>query len=234
MKTVIVLLGVLAFTTAMPQAQEEPVESELEENLEADVVADEEDIDEGSGSGDGEGADYDLGLGAFQPTYECSEDAECPPYHFCFASAYTGTSCQSNLYTRNFTNCDYCKGFQDPKDDSTAYPATSFCQLIESEARGYTEEERPHSCYEEIGFCCAEAYFMPCKPDDSSACPKGLGCVEQTYSNGETVNLCKPEKTEFDYGSEIPCEKAYDCPWSILENSWSICSNGVCLQVLER
>lgn len=91
MKTVILLLGLVAFAKALPQPQEEPVEAGVEENLEAGVEADEEVIEEGSGSENGTEFDYETGLGAFQPTYECSEDAECPPYHFCFASAFRGT-----------------------------------------------------------------------------------------------------------------------------------------------
>eukprot|EP00095_Tigriopus_kingsejongensis_P006359 maker-scaffold42_size484952-snap-gene-1.12 protein:Tk06359 transcript:maker-scaffold42_size484952-snap-gene-1.12-mRNA-1 annotation:"hypothetical protein" len=247
MKLLLIFLGLLVLTSAKPQQIDEAsgmesMEASGMESMEASGASSEElsgeeglDVDEIEGSGGSEEISAEDNSNDYnEPTYECEEASDCPQYHFCFASAFLGTRCDTFMYKRNFTDCIYCKTFTDANDESTAMPAHDFCTEIDAEERGTEADESSHKCNQEAGYCCSTAYYNACDPQEEEACPTNMECVEQAYKDAESVFVCKPQEREFDYLNEIPCEKAYDCPWSELEASWSLCRNNVCQVVLEK
>ncbi|TRY78045.1 hypothetical protein TCAL_06625 [Tigriopus californicus] len=174
---------------------------------------------------------------------ECSGVGDCEPYHYCFSNYWADSSvCETNNYKQDYATAVYCLGLA--QGGAIEYPVHEHCQKEDAKNRGITTQESTYRCFPELGYTCADSYYMPCSPNyndegqiivgQEESCPDNFTCQELEYKNGGLTKVCvadQPDATRFDSGEAVQCEKANDCGYSEIEGAWTNCYDGQCAHV---
>ena len=95
-------------------------------------------------------------------------------------------------------------------------------------------------CFEELGYKCANAYYMPCTPNynaqgrpipgQENSCPENFSCETIRFKDGP-ARACLPNEPDVPWSEH--CKTDFDCGYSTLENRWSRCYDGRCVRAVE-